>query len=70
MTSLSVLKNIWIDDVDCDAVQDKTIYKCGHNGWDQVTVPKKSPKTTCKTENYAGLYALHFTTNNLYEKLD
>ena len=56
MTSPSVLKNIWIDDVDCDAVNDKTIYKCGHNGWDQVTVPKKSPKTTCKTENYAGLY--------------
>ena len=58
MISPSVLKNIWIDYVDCDAVKDdktKTIYKCDHDGWDQVTLSKKSPKTTCKTENYAGL---------------
>ena len=69
MTSPSVLKNIWIDDVDCDAVNDKTIYKCGHNGWDQVTVPKKSPKTTCKTKNYAGLQTLDTSCKNLVGKL-
>ena len=53
----SVLKNIWIDDVNCDDVKDditKTVYKCKHNGWDQVTVPKNSPTSTCKTQNYAG----------------
>ena len=64
MISPSVLKNIWIDSVNCDDVKDdktKTVYKCKHNGWDQVTVPKNSPKTTCKTENYAGL--------NLYKSL-
>ena len=67
-----MLKNIWIDYVDCDDAKNdttKTVYKCKHNGWDQVTVPKKSPKTTCKTKNYAGLQTLDTACKKLVGKL-